>query len=111
MEDSLKDIQNSKTDQIKWNEFKEKMKHRASQSLVAHKTLIGHELSHINDQHHLVVFPSPCQIDVPEPQSFIIESELLPTGNSPCTNRQPDIKTDNGVFDQFDLDDSQNIQK
>lgn len=102
MEDSLKDFQNSITDQNKWDEFKEKMKLRVNHSLVAHKTLIGHELSHIDVPHHLVDFPSPCQIDVPE-----TELGLLPSGNS----QRNSINEDNYDLDQFDLNGSQNTQK
>lgn len=49
--------------QTKWEEFKEKMKHRVHQSLVAQKTLIDPELSHIDIPQPEIVFPSLHQID------------------------------------------------
>lgn len=64
MSDSLKDISSfSKSNPSKWEEFKEKMKHKVNHSLVAHKTLVGSDLSRINiPQQPHIVFPSPDEL-------------------------------------------------
>jgi hypothetical protein len=111
LEDSLKDFQNSNTDQTKWDEFKEKMKLRVNQSLVAHKTLIGYEQSHMDVQHPILDFPSLCQIQVPETQSLITELGLLPSGNSPGNIQHPNIYKDNYGLNIINLDGSLNNRK
>lgn len=65
MEASLKDVSPIyKIGKEKWEEFKEKMKHRVSQSLVTHKTLIHPEVSRIDtSQQPVMLFPSPRHID------------------------------------------------
>lgn len=64
MEDSLKDFLSiSKTDQNKWENFKEKMIQKANQSLVANKTLMVPELSCIHEPEPLIILPSSHQID------------------------------------------------
>lgn len=133
MEDSLKDISpTSQLDPSKWKEFKETVKQRVSQCLVAHKTLIGPELSHIDISQPLMKFPSPHQIDqllndktvsehqnlneMPQihdenifhvPPNEGILPPLLPLEKSPCNQVQISTNQENSVMDQFE----QNIQE
>lgn len=64
LEDSLREISPiSKIDQTKWKKFKDNINYRGNQSLVAHKTLVGPELSHIDIPPHLVEFPCLSEVD------------------------------------------------
>uniref|UniRef100_A0A2S2PB17 Uncharacterized protein n=1 Tax=Schizaphis graminum TaxID=13262 RepID=A0A2S2PB17_SCHGA len=64
LEDSLREISPiSKIDQTKWKKFKDKLNYKVNQSLVAHKTLVGPELSHIDIPQPLMAFPSLSEVD------------------------------------------------
>lgn len=87
MEDSLKDILSiSKTDQNKWEDFKEKMKQKVNQSLVANKTLMGPELSHVYEPEPLILLPSSHQIDELLNENSIIENHNSINGIEVNTN-------------------------
>lgn len=135
MSDSLKDISSfSKINQSKWEEFKEKMKHKVNHSLVAHKTLIGSELSGIDIPQPDIVFPSPdellngntiieqrnttealqinteniCQMTFTTP---IITDVGLPVLLPVDKTQKSNINQENLVLDQSEQDNLQNIQK
>ncbi|XP_026821278.1 uncharacterized protein LOC113559734 isoform X2 [Rhopalosiphum maidis] len=64
LEDSLREISPiSKIDQTKWKKFKDKLNYKVNQSLVAHKTLVGPELSHIDIPQPIMTFPSLSEVD------------------------------------------------
>ncbi|CAI6358458.1 unnamed protein product [Macrosiphum euphorbiae] len=64
LEDSFREISPiSKIDQTKWKKFKDKINYRVNQSLVAHKTLVGPELSHLDVPQPLMAFPSLSEVD------------------------------------------------
>lgn len=78
MEDSLKNIlSTSKTDQNKWEEFKEKMKYKVNRSLVLNKTLIIPELSHVHEPEPVILLPTSHQINELLNGKSIIENPNL----------------------------------
>lgn len=141
MEDSLKEISPiSKIDQTKWKKFKDKINYRVNQSLVAHKTLIGPELSHIDIPQHIMAFPSLSEVDkllngktiieqhnstegppynianiCPMPSLSIITKsglpQLLPLEKSLNDHVEINIDQDNVVLNQLEPNNLQDIQK
>lgn len=106
LEDSLKEI-SFQSDHSKWQEFKEKMKQRVSQCLVPHQTLIGPELLHLDVSQPLMEFPSALQIDELLNDKTVNEHK---NSKSPFNHVQLNINHKN-VIDQFEQNESQNIQK
>jgi len=125
LSDSLKDISSfSKINQSKWEEFKEKIKHKMNQSLVAHKTLIGSELSCIDIPQPDIIFPSPNELLIgnsiieqcnnPEEPQIITENICQMTSTTPITTdvRLPELlPTDKLEKSVIDNDNLESIQK
>lgn len=88
MEDSLREISPiTKIDPNKWKKFKDKINYKVNQSLVAHRTLAGPELSHIDFPQLLMEFPFPSEIDKLLNGKTIIEQHNL--------TEQPPINIEN----------------
>lgn len=141
MEDSFREISPiSKIDQTKWKKFKDKINYRVNQSLVAHKTLVGPELSHLDVPQPLMAFPSLSEVDkllndktiieqhnstkgpafntaniCPMPSlSIITESglpKLLPPEKSLIDHVEINIDQENVVLNQIGPNNVQDIQK
>ncbi|XP_025196262.1 uncharacterized protein LOC112595324 [Melanaphis sacchari] len=140
LEDSLREISPiSKIDQTKWKKFKDKLNYRVNQSLVAHKTLVGPELSRIDIPQPLMAFPSFSEVEkllngktmiephnstegpplnteniCPMPSlSLITKSglpQLLPPEKSMIDNIELNINQENDVMNHFGPKNLQNIQ-
>lgn len=137
MEDSLREISPiSKIDQTKWKIFKDKINYRVNQSLVAHKTLVGPELSHIDVPQPLMAFPSLSEVDKLLNDKTIIEHnsikrppfntanicpisiitdyglpKLLPPEKSVIDHVEINIDQENIVLNQIGPNNLQDIQK
>jgi len=141
LEDSFREISPiSKIDQTKWKKFKDKINYRVNQSLVAHKTLVGPELSHLDVPQPLMAFPSLSEVDkllndktiieqhnstkgpafntaniCPMPSlSIITESglpKLLPPEKSLIDHVEINIDQENVVLNQIGPNNVQDIQK
>lgn len=141
MEDSLREISPiSKIDQAKWKKFKDKINYRVNQSLVAHKTLVGPEVSHIDIPQPLMAFPSLSEVDKLLNDKTIIEQhnstkrppfntenicpmpslsittesglpQLLPPEKSPIHRVEINIDQENVVLNRFGPNNLQDIQK
>lgn len=118
MEDSLKDVSEiSKIDEYKFVEFKERIKHRVS--LVAQKTLIGNDISHINASGPPLILPLTPLMDNMLNDKTFSDMPQVNTENIPNITGLPSIIDDISpnllppmpLYNQMPLDRNQDIFK